>query len=107
MNRALRAALLMAAVIAGIVLPEAAQAYERAADLHTGGSVTPEVLLAYVDPGAAGFIIVSVLGFLGAIGYTARAYLNRVKQLVFRGDGRHTRARTRRSNRTRRTRRGR
>ena len=31
-----------------------------------------ELLLAYVDPGSAGFVIVSVLGFLSAVGYTLR-----------------------------------
>ncbi len=36
----------------------------------------------YVDPGIAGFIIVSVLGFLAAIGYTVRAWLSRLKQFV-------------------------
>lgn len=29
-------------------------------------------LFAYVDPGAAGFVIVSILGFLTAVGYTIR-----------------------------------
>ena len=29
-------------------------------------------MLAYVDPGSAGFVIVSVLGFLSAVGYTLR-----------------------------------
>ena len=38
--------------------------------------------MAYVDPGAAGFIIVTALGFISAIGYTARAYLGRLRRLV-------------------------
>ncbi len=42
------------------------------------------VILLYIDPGAAGFIIVSVLGFLSAAGYLARAYLIRMKRFVFR-----------------------
>ena len=42
------------------------------------------LLLAYVDPGSAGFIITTVLGVLAAGGYLARASLNRVKQWVFR-----------------------
>ena len=42
------------------------------------------MLVAYVDPGAAGFIIVSVLGFISAVGYTARAYLGRLKRIVLR-----------------------
>lgn len=31
-------------------------------------------MFAYVDPGSAGFIIVSVLGFLAAAGYTIRMH---------------------------------
>lgn len=42
------------------------------------------LLLAYVDPGSAGFIITTVLGVLAAGGYIARTYLNRLKQWVFR-----------------------
>ena len=42
------------------------------------------LLFAYVDPGSAGFIITTVLGVLAAGGYIARAYLNRLKQWVFR-----------------------
>ena len=83
MNRPLRGVLLAVMLGAGIVLPEAAQAY---GDAGPASSVTAsvDVILGYVDPGAAGFVIVTVLGFLAAIGYTARAYLNRMKQLVFR-----------------------
>ena len=42
------------------------------------------LLLAYVDPGSAGFIVTTVLGVLAAGGYLARVYLNRLKQWVFR-----------------------
>ncbi len=42
------------------------------------------LLLAYVDPGSAGFIITTVLGVLAAGGYIARVYLDRLKQWVFR-----------------------
>ena len=42
------------------------------------------LLLAYVDPGSAGFIVTTVLGVLAAGGYLARASLNRLKQWVFR-----------------------
>ena len=42
-----------------------------------------EVLAAYIDPGVGGFIIVSVLGFISAAGYMARAYLARIKRAVF------------------------
>ena len=38
----------------------------------------PEFLLAYVDPGSAGFVIVSVLGFLSAVGYTLRSAFGRL-----------------------------
>ena len=65
---------------------------------------TVTVIPAYIDPGAAGFIIVSVLGFLAAIGYMARAYLSRIKQLVFRSAGR--KAKRPRTNRTHRGRHG-
>ena len=84
MNRLLPGALLMAVVIAGAVLPEAAQASEGSGGQALAGSVAPRALLAYIDPGSAGFIIVSALGFLAAIGYTARAYLDRLKRLIFR-----------------------
>ena len=43
-----------------------------------------EVMMAYVDPGAAGFIIVSVLGFISAVGYTARGYVGKLKRMVMR-----------------------
>ena len=42
------------------------------------------LLLAYVDPGSAGFIVTTVLGVLAAGGYIARVYLNRLKRWVFR-----------------------
>lgn len=42
------------------------------------------LLLAYVDPGSAGFIITTVLGVLAAGGYLARAFLNRLKHWIFR-----------------------
>ena len=45
----------------------------------------PTVAHAYVDPGSAGFVITSVLGFLAAGGYIAREYLGRVKRWVLRG----------------------
>ena len=45
-----------------------------------------EVMVAYVDPGAAGFIIVSVLGFISAVGYMARAYIGKLKRMVLRGE---------------------
>lgn len=42
------------------------------------------LLLAYVDPGSAGFIITTVLGVLAAGGYIVRSYLYRFKQWLFR-----------------------
>ena len=43
----------------------------------------PTAAHAYVDPGSAGFIITSVLGFLAAGGYIVRGYLIRLKHRVF------------------------
>ena len=37
------------------------------------------LLFAYIDPGAAGFAIVSILGFLTAAGYTIRQHWRRIK----------------------------
>ncbi len=85
MNRLLLSMLLAAVIVAGAALPELVTAYDG------GGAPAPvpvwtvEVVLAYIDPGSAGFIIVSVLGFLAAAGYTVRAYFSRLKALVFRG----------------------
>lgn len=36
-------------------------------------------MLAYIDPGSAGFVIVSILGFLSAVGYTFRRACQRLK----------------------------
>lgn len=44
-------------------------------------------LLAYIDPGSAGFIIVSTLAFLTAAGYTIRQYFAKVKRRVRRALG--------------------
>ena len=44
---------------------------------------------AYIDPGMAGFVIVTVLGFISSIGYMARDYLGRVKRRLF-GSGETT-----------------
>ena len=61
---------------------------KRATDSHPGmigfSTVRMLLLLAYVDPGSAGFIVTTVLGVLAAGGYIARSYLNRLKQWVFR-----------------------
>lgn len=42
-----------------------------------------EILQAYIDPGVAGFVIVTVLGFLSSIGYWARSHIARAKQRLF------------------------
>ena len=68
----------------------------HATDSHPGmigfRAVMMILLLAYVDPGSAGFIITTVLGVLAAGGYLARASLNRLKQWVFRRNNRGERA---------------
>ena len=64
MNSALRCGLLVTAV--GVVL------------------TAPRVAHAYVDPGSAGFIIVSILSFLAAIGYVVRAFFSRLKERLLR-----------------------
>ena len=60
MNSALRCGLLAAAVGAALSAPRVAHAY--------------------VDPGSAGFIIVSILSFLAAIGYVVRAFFSRLRE---------------------------
>lgn len=37
---------------------------------------------AYVDPGSGSVIVTTILGVIGAIGYTLRKYLYRLKRLV-------------------------
>ena len=64
MNKALRCGLLVTAV--GAVL------------------TAPSVAHAYVDPGSAGFIIVSILSFLAAIGYVVRAFFSRLRERLLR-----------------------
>ena len=44
------------------------------------GVLSPSVAYAYVDPGTAGFIVTTVLGFLAAVGYTVRSSLHRLKR---------------------------
>ena len=46
--------------------------------------IAPSVAHAYVDPGSAGFIIVSILSFLAAIGYVVRAFFSRLKERLLR-----------------------
>lgn len=42
-----------------------------------------EILHAYIDPGMAGFVIVTVLGFISSIGYWARSHIGRAKRWLF------------------------
>lgn len=44
--------------------------------------LSPGVAHAYVDPGSAGFIVTTVLGFLSAVGYIVRGYFHRLRQLI-------------------------
>ena len=39
-----------------------------------------ELYLGYIDPGAAGFVVVTILGFLASVGYVARAALSSWKK---------------------------
>lgn len=39
---------------------------------------------AYVDPGSISVVVTAILGGIAAVGYTARAYLARVKQFFSR-----------------------
>ena len=71
-------------VIMALVQTQTTEAY-HGMGLASQPPVEVEVMVAYVDPGAAGFIIVSVLGFISAIGYTARTYLGKLKRIVLRG----------------------
>ena len=48
------------------------------------GTLSPGIAHAYVDPGTAGFLVTTVLGFLAAVGYTLRSYLHRMKRWFFR-----------------------
>ena len=46
----------------------------------------PTAAHAYIDPGAAGFVITSVLGALAAGGYIVREYWGRLKRRVLHSD---------------------
>ena len=83
MNRLLLKVAIAVFLTAASLWPIAVLAYDGT---HTEpGPPGPfEVLLAYIDPGAGGFIIVTVLGFISAIGYMARSYLVRLKGIMFR-----------------------
>ena len=52
-------------------------ALRRSLLMTTVGAVltAPRVAHAYIDPGSAGFILVSILSFLAAIGYAAQNHM--------------------------------
>lgn len=47
--------------------------------------ISPATAYAYVDPGPAGFIITTVLGFFAAVAYLTRAYVRRLKHFFRSG----------------------
>lgn len=47
-----------------------------------------DIIRAYIDPGSAGFIITTVLGFIAAVGYTIRLYFHRLKGIFSSGNRR-------------------
>lgn len=57
-------------------------AYQGAATI-SATTENVEVLQAYIDPGVAGFVIVTVLGFISSIGYWARSHIGRAKRWLF------------------------
>ena len=84
MSRPLLVMLVLASVGAASAWPLAAFAY-KGAEFTSAAAGDVEVLLAYIDPGVAGFVIVAVLGFISSIGYMARSYVGRAKRLLFGG----------------------
>ena len=75
----------MFGVVGRIVVVFAALGAAQTAPALAGGSsaaLGASPLFAYVDPGAAGFVIVSILGFLTAVGYTIRYRFAQVKRRV-------------------------
>ena len=83
MSRLLRRAAMTILATGVSFWPLAALAYDGAeATAGTPGGFA--ILRAYIDPGAGGFIIVTVLGFISAVGYMARSYLSRLKAVVFK-----------------------
>ena len=82
MSRPLLVMLVLASVGAASAWPLAAFAY-KGAEFTSAAAGDVEVLLAYIDPGVAGFVIVAVLGFISSIGYMARSYVGRAKRWLF------------------------
>ena len=52
---------------------------------ETTSAATGDTILfqAYIDPGVAGFVIVTVLGFISSVGYWARSHIARAKGRLF------------------------
>lgn len=72
----------MVGVAGRIVVVFAALGVAEAASALGGSSSAASPLFAYVDPGAAGFVIVSILGFLTAVGYTIRYRFAQIRRRV-------------------------
>ncbi|MDE0177685.1 MAG: hypothetical protein OXP36_03745 [Gammaproteobacteria bacterium] len=68
--------------------PLDAVAYQGA-EVTSAATGDVDVLRAYIDPGVAGFVIVTVLGFISSIGYWARSHIARAKRRLF-GSGETT-----------------
>ena len=85
MNRALMNVLATTTVVVIVLMHSHLALAHHDVGLASQSPAKVEVIVAYVDPGAAGFIIVSVLGFISAVGYTARGYIGRLKRMVLRG----------------------
>ena len=55
----------------------------QCAQVASAATEDVEILRAYIDPGVAGFVIVTVLGFISSIGYWARSHIGRAKRRLF------------------------
>ena len=86
MSRALMMVLAVTPVVVILLTQSHLALAHHEIGLSSESPVEVEVMVAYVDPGAAGFIIVSVLGFISAVGYMARAYFGRLKRMVLRSE---------------------
>lgn len=82
MNRRIPRAMALLAFGAACALPPASFPCESA-ETAIAPSGDVEVLQAYIDPGVAGFVIVTVLGFMSSIGYWARSHIGRMKRRLF------------------------
>ena len=55
----------------------------QGAEITSASTGNVDVLRAYIDPGVAGFVIVTVLGFISSVGYWARSHIARAKRWLF------------------------